>query len=470
MRRVATEPTPGESVPDGAAGREGRRAAPRAAGAPPHRVVIVGGGAGGLPLAARLGDRYGRGNEVVVTLVDQFATHVWKPLLHEVAAGRMDASAHDIDYLVLARWHRFHFRQGPLAGLDRARREVHIGVVPDDDGREMLPARTIGYDTLFLCIGSTSNFFGVPGVTEHAIALDTPPEAERFHRRLITACVRADAQKATRGEGRVCIVIIGAGATGVELAAEIRQTTRVQATYGLDRLEPSDIRITIVEAAPRVLPQLPESIAAAALQLLGSLDIHVRTGERVVAVTAQGIELAGGERIDGDLVVWAAGIQAPRLQDELDGLEVNRNHQLVVRPTLQTTRDDDVFAFGDCADCPWLHPGKPVGHVPPRAQAARQQAQLLVRSMAARLAGRPLPEFRFRDYGSLVSLGELSAVGNLMGRLIGGNMLIQGLIARWMYESLYKLHQVSLLGIPRVVVDTVGRFLRGRVAPRVKLH
>lgn len=435
-----------------------------------HRIVVVGGGAGGLPLAARLGDRYGGGEVLAVTLVDQFATHVWKPLLHEVAAGRMDASAHDIDYLVLARWHRFQFRQGPLAGLDRARKEVRIGRVLDDDGREMLPERILPYDTLFLCVGSTSNDFGVKGVAEHAIALDTPPEAERFHRRLIAACVRADAQKASRGEGTVCIVIIGAGATGVELAAEIRQTTRVQATYGLDRLTPADVHITIVEAAPRVLPLLPESIATPARKLLASLDIGVRTAERVVEVNGEGVVLASGERLPADLVVWAAGIQAPRLLDRLDGLEVNRNHQLVVTRTLQTTRDPDVFAFGDCADCPWPHGKHPNDRVPPRAQAARQQAQMLVRTVAARLAGKPLPEFRFHDYGSLVSLGELSAVGNLMGRLIGGSMLIQGLIARWMYESLYKLHQAVLLGWLRVAFDTVGRFLRRRVEPRVKLH
>jgi NADH dehydrogenase len=435
-----------------------------------HRVVIVGGGAGGLPLAARLGDRYGNGKAVAVTLVDQYTTHVWKPLLHEVAAGRMDAEAHDIDYLVLARWHRFQFRQGGLVGLDRAAHEVHIGRVLDEYGVQVLPERVLGYDTLFLCVGSVSNDFGVPGVAEHAIALDTPPEAERFHRKLIAACVRADARKAAGGEGRVCIVIIGAGATGVELAAELRQTTRVQSAYGLDALAPGDVRITIVEAAPRVLPPLPERIAVAARDLLARLDVGVRTGERVVAVTADHVLLGSGERIAADLVVWAAGIAAPPVLDHLDGLEVNRNHQLVVLQTLQTTRDPDVFAFGDCADCPWPHPNHPDARVPPRAQAARQQAQMLVHTVAARLAGRPLPVFRFRDYGSLVSLGELSAVGNLMGRLIGGNMLIQGLIARWMYQSLYKLHQVALLGAPRVALDTVGRFLRRRIEPQVKLH
>jgi NADH dehydrogenase len=436
----------------------------------PHRVVIVGGGAGGLPLAVKLGNRYGRRHEVQVTLVDQFATHVWKPLLHEVAAGRLDAEAHDIDFRALAYWHGFRFRQGRLGGLDRAQREVHVAAVMDDDGQEILPRRTLAYDTLILCIGSVSNDFGVPGVGEHAIALDTAPEAERFHRRLIAACARADARKAAGGLAEVRIVIIGAGATGVELAAEIRQTTRAAAAYGLDHLQPSDIRITVVEAAPRLLPQLPESIAVPAADLLARLDVAVRTGERVTRVDAAGVHVASGALLDADLVVWAAGIQAPDELGSLDGLEVNRNHQLVVRETLQTTRDADIFAFGDCADCPWPHDAQPDARVPPRAQAAHQQAQLLVRTIRARLAGDPLPAFHFRDYGSLVSLGELSAVGNLMGRLIGGNLLIQGLIARWMYESLYKLHQIALLGVFRVTLDTLGRFLRGRVAPRVKLH
>ena len=155
---------------------------------------------------------------------------------------------------------------------------------------------------------------------------------------------------------------------------------------------------------------------------------------------------------------------------DLDGLEVNRNNQLVVQPTLQTTRDPDIFAFGDCAACPRIEPEHAGLLVPPRAQAAHQQATMLVKSMRSRLEGKPLPEFRFQDYGSLVSLGELSAVGNLMGRLIGGNMVIQGLIARVMYASLYKLHQISIYGYLRVALDTIGRFLRRRLEPRVKLH
>ena len=446
-------------------------------GKPMHRIVIVGGGAGGLPLATHLGDRYHGTGEVQVTLVDRNATHVWKPLLHEVAAGRMDADAHALDYLAIAHWHHFRFRQGAICGLERARREVMLDPVMGPDGEEILPARTLSYDTLILCLGSVSNDFGVPGASTHPISLDTLHDAERFHRRLLALCVRADGRAAGGGKAKVDIVIIGAGATGVELAAEIRQTTRAHAAYGLDHIDPArDICITLLEAFSRILPPLSDHVATAADELLKKLDVVVRTGQRVTEIDAEGVHTASGDFYPADLVVWAAGIMAPPIQRELDGLETNRANQLVVGPTLQTTRDPDIFAFGDCAAAPWIGhkgPRKSDGAapiLPPRAQVAHQQATLLAKSIKARLAGKPLPTFRFHDFGSLVSLGELSAVGTLMGRLIGGSLLIQGLIARLMYTSLYKMHQVSIHGMVRVALDTLGRLLRGRVEPRIKLH
>ena len=442
-----------------------------ASGTTAHRVVVVGGGAGGLPLATRLGERFGRRGRADITLVDQNATHLWKPLLHEVAAGRMDADAHDLDYLAIAHWHHFRFKQGSVTRLDRARHEITLSEVRDDDGAAMLPARVVPYDTLIICVGSMSNDFQVPGVAENSAVLDTLRDAERFHRRLLSACVRADARAAEGNPTGVSIVIIGAGATGVELAAEIRHTTAAHAAYGLEHLDARrDIKLTIVEAAPRILPPLSEHVAEAATKLLERLDVVVRTNERVTAVTQQGVNSQSGAFYPADLVVWAAGIKAPDWLASLDGLEVNRGNQLLVESTLQTTRNPDIFAFGDCAAAPW-HGAPQVGAmVPPRAQAAYQQAALLCKTVRARMEGKPLPTFHFRDFGSLVSLGELSAVGNLMGRLIGGSLLIQGMIARWMYVSLYKMHQVSIHGLLRVVFDTLGRSLRGGVKPRVKLH
>ncbi len=201
-------------------------------------------------------------------------------------------------------------------------------------------------------------------------------------------------------------------------------------------------------------------------KLLDDLGIEVMTGRRVIAVDAYGVTLDGGERIEADLRVWAAGIKAPDFLKDIGGLETNRLNQLVVRPTLQTTRDDAIFALGDCAAVPMPDGGT----VPPRAQAAHQEASLLARSIPARIAGRPLRAFRYRDFGSLVSFGEYSAVGNLMGRLIGGNLWVDGLFARLMYWSLYRMHLLALHGLARVALDTLGDWITRRNEPRVKLH
>ncbi|AJY63160.1 NAD(P)/FAD-dependent oxidoreductase [Burkholderia glumae] len=455
-----------------------------------HRFIIIGGGAGGLELATRLGDRYGaRGRREArahVTLVDRHPTHIWKPLLHEVAAGSMDPFTQELEYAAQARWHGFEFQQGELISIDRGARRVLVAAVHDGDGLELMPERELEYDTLVIAIGSTTHFFGVEGAQQHAIALDTVSEAERFRKRLIAACIRAEhrvpepaqpgvepdrpqaAQPAEPAEPRVQVVIVGAGATGVELSAELRNTAQVLAAYGLHKLDPQrDVGIVLIESGPRILPALPERVANATAELLGKLGVRLMTGERVTEVAPGCVRTASGQSVRADLTVWAAGIKAPALLSQLDGLEVNRLGQLVVRQTLQTTLDDDVFALGDCAACAW--PGNDRG-VPPRAQAAHQQASFLLRALACRLERRPLPSFTYRDFGSLVSLGHFSAVGSLMGGLIGGNMLIEGLFARFMYMSLYRLHIAALHGYPRMMLDTVAHWLRRSTLPRVKLH
>lgn len=439
-----------------------------------HTFVIVGGGAGGLELATQLGDRLHRrgGPRARVVLVDRSATHIWKPLLHEVAAGSMDPNTHQIAYAAQARWHDFEFQQGELLGLDRAARRIRVGAVIDEDGIEVLPERTLAYDTLVLAVGSVTNFFGVPGAAEHALALDTTEQAERFRRRLLTACMRAESRCAgagpAAGRSAVEVSIIGAGATGVELSAELRNTAEVLNAYGLHDLDPRhDVRIRLIEAGPRILPALPQRVAEGIAELLRHLDVEVRTGERVVRVDPDAVHTAAGQVLPSDLTVWAAGITAPKVLAGLDGLAVARGGQLVVRQTLQTETDPDIYAFGDCAACAWSASG---GLVPPRAQAAHQQARFLRRALLARLAGARLPEFHFQDFGSLVSLGRFSAMGSLMGGLIGGNVLLEGLIARLMYSSLYRMHILALNGFWGMVLDTVGHWLRSKTHPRVKLH
>jgi NADH dehydrogenase len=298
--------------------------------------------------------------------------------------------------------------------------------------------------------------------------LETPDEAARFHRRVVNACVRAQAQPEPLRPEQLQVAIIGAGATGTELAAELHKTTRQLVAYGLDRINPDrDIKIHLIEAAPHILPALPERLSKAAARLLDGLGVKVHTSARVTSVSATGVTLQSGVFIPAELVVWAAGIKAPEVLANIGGLETNRLNQLVVRSTLQTTRDDDIFAIGDCAACPW--PGH-AGTVPPRAQAAHQQASHLAVEVPRRLRGEAVREWRYRDFGSLVSLGHYSTVGSLMGKLVGGNLFIEGTIAGLMYKSLYKMHQLALFGFARTALDTLARLITRRTEPVVKLH
>jgi len=341
-----------------------------------------------------------------------------------------------------------------------------------------LPQRMLEYDTLVIAIGSTTHFFGVQGAAEHSIALDTVAQAERFRKRLIAACMRAEHQPhatvesglgpSAEAEARVQVAIVGGGATGVELSAELRNTAQVLSAYGLHKLDPRhDIGIVLIEAGPRILPALQERVSSATAELLRKLGVKLMIGETVAEVAPGVVRTASGKSVRADLTVWAAGIKAPAVLGQLDGLTVNRLGQLCVRRTLQTELDENIFALGDCAACPW--PGQE-RNVPPRAQAAHQQASFLLRAMSNRLEGKALPEFTYRDFGSLVSLGHFSAVGNLMGGLIGGSMLVEGLFARFMYMSLYRLHIAALHGYPRMMLDTVAHWLRRTTLPRVKLH
>jgi NADH dehydrogenase len=434
-----------------------------------HHIVIVGGGAGGLELATSLGDSLGKKNKAAITLIDSSRTHVWKPLLHEIAAGSMDPEKHELNYLAQAHWHHFKFRLGRMNGLDRKKKEVLLGAYHDEDGFEVIAARGIPYDTLVIAVGSTTNDFGVKGAMEHSIALDTQNQAERFHRKLHNSLVRAQTQTTPIEIGQLNVAIVGAGATGVELAAELHNTTRELAAYGLDNINAEkDVKITIIEASDQLLPALPRQLADTVTFELNKLGVQINTGERVTEVTEKGVHTHSGRFIPSALVVWAAGIKAPNFLKNIDGLETNSINQLVVELTLQTTLDENVFAFGDCAACPW------VGHtanVPPRAQAAHQQAILLVKTMKHRVAGKKkLPHYNYRDYGSLVNLGRYTTVGSLMGSIAGGSMYIEGLIARMMYRSLYQMHLVALHGFFSVLLQSLGRFISRRTEPQVKLH
>jgi len=430
-----------------------------------HRIVIVGGGAGGLELATRLGKTMGRNYQAKITLVDANMTHLWKPLLHEVAAGSLNSTGDELNYVAQAKWNNFEFQFGRMCGLDRANKRIRLAAQPALEDRAPLPERELEYDTLVISVGSTTNDFGTPGAAENCIFLESRDQAERFRRLLLSHYLRAHA---SNDDGhQVKVAIVGAGATGVELAAELRHASKELVAYGLERIPPENLSITVIESSPRVLAALPERISRSAHATLENLGVRVLTGTAVSEVTSEGLRTKDEQFIPADLMVWAAGVRAPAFLKELDGLETNRVNQLMVHPTLQTTLDENIFAFGDCASCPQPGSDRPV---PPRAQAAHQQASLLAKSLYRKIQEeKSLLEYRYSDHGSLISLSSFSAIGNLMGNLTG-DVTLEGWLARKFYISLYRMHQMALYGTFRTLMMMVGDRFRSSTEPRLKLH
>ncbi|HRL20251.1 MAG TPA: NAD(P)/FAD-dependent oxidoreductase [Alcaligenes sp.] len=432
----------------------------------PFQVLIVGGGAGGLELAAKLGRQFGRKH---VFLVDKDTDHIWKPSLHEVAAGTLDIHREGLSYFMLARDCGFTFVLGEMLGIDRQARRVFLAPVLGEDQEEVFPARELSYDMLVMAVGSKSNFFNTQGAREHAIALDSTHQAERFRLKLLNQLISAS-RRGDREQGSALYInIVGGGATGVELAAELLEASADLSFYGIPANEAErEVRITLLEGAERILSALPPKLSATAQHLLEQRGVTVRTSVRVSRIESDHIEDANGAQFPSDLCVWAAGIEAPAFLAQL-GLPVNRINQLVADRCLRTP-DPHILVLGDCAQVPWGDEAG--GFLPARAQVAHQQANYLRKRLGALIQGQELDDtpFVFKDYGSLVSVGHSRGVGSLMGVLSGKSWFVEGLLARIMYMSLHLMHYMAVLGVLRTGTLALGRLLSKRAAPRVKLH
>lgn len=424
-----------------------------------YDIVIVGGGAGGLELAAQLGRKLGKslGGERVL-LIDKFPFHIWKPTLHEVAAGTLDAHQEGLSYTVLARRNHFSFTMGEFFGLDSQKKTITLAAIHKSNGEEVVPSRTISFKRLVLALGSGSNSFGTPGI-ENAYLLENVRDAQRFHSDWLSASARAS----FANERALSIAIVGAGATGVELSAELIEahTALLESLGSSQRFR---LDITLVEGSDRILGGLPPKISEQATVALRRKQVKVLVNTRVQELR-KGVLLTSAGEVAADMIVWAAGIKAADSNAQL-GLEVNRINQFVVDNHLRTSVPE-IYAFGDCAAAPWDE-GKTV---PARAQAAHQQATYLAKVLGAMLREHEVSEpFEYKDFGSLVSLGDNKGVGNLMGGLAGKNFFVEGLIAKWMYISLHLMHHRAILGIGKTGVLALARLLQQRVSGRLKLH
>ncbi|SDX04168.1 NADH dehydrogenase [Ruegeria halocynthiae] len=431
----------------------------------PH-IVIVGGGAGGLNLATRLSRSLGRRGLAEVTLVDENLTHMWKPSLHEFASGTK-GNEDEISFLEHSNRNGYNFRLGRLSALDSEAKTILLDPVRDSAQKLLAPQRILHFDYLVMAIGSRSNDFGCKGVSEHCMFLDTPKQAKKMQAELLNLCLRLETGALGDGVSKLNICIIGGGATGVELAAELREATEQFARNGIDKLrDPSSVNITLIEAADRLVAALPDQVSEKVAQKLRSIDVDLRLSSMVEEATADGVRLKGGDMIPAELMIWAAGIKAPAILKDLNTFDIGSLGRLCTKPTLQTTKSDPVFAIGDCAECLWPEKGT---SLPPRAQVASQQAEFMEAQLRRAIEGKPLEEFRYVDRGSLVAISKYSAVGSLMGKALG-TMTIEGWLARRAYRYLHYAHESAVQGSWRATVRSLLSQAMKRVRPQLKLH
>ncbi|PND30105.1 FAD-dependent oxidoreductase [Achromobacter pulmonis] len=327
-------------------------------------------------------------------------------------------------------------------------------------GSLIVEERAIACDVLVLALGSRANDFGTLGVAQHCHFIDSQIQAEAFN-----ATLRAKVTRAVVQDEALRVAIVGGGATGVELAAELSHLLEIASNYG-DPAVRGRLELTLLESGSRLLSAFPPAISASTEELLRKIGFQVQTGKRVTAAASEGLTCDDGSAVPADLMVWAAGVKAPDFLTGIDGLETNRSHQVIVRPTLQAIEEDRIFALGDCASLQLPESDRPL---PPTAQVATQQAMHLARHLPRWLKGERLPDFGFRDYGSLVSLGDYNAFGTLgrYGLFRGG--FIQGRFAQFSHAMLYRRHQQALHGLPKATMLWLAERINGIVQPRIRM-
>ncbi|AXV67372.1 NAD(P)/FAD-dependent oxidoreductase [Pseudoalteromonas lipolytica] len=430
----------------------------------PPKIVIVGGGAGGLELATQLGHKLGKKRQADILLIDKNRSHIWKPLLHEVATGSIDADLDGVVYSAHAAKHHYNFQLGSFCHLDSTNKTITLSELKDELGHRILPQRHVSYDYLVLAIGSVSNDFNTPGVKDHCFYLDSNQQAERFQHALLDNFTRLhqddDPQQA------LTIAIVGGGATGVELSAELYHVSDMLKMYGLDKMTAKRLHIDLIEAGPRILPALPERIANSAKRELVKLGVTVRESTQVKEATENSFITNNDTIIKADIMVWAAGVKAPDFIKDIGIFELTRNNQIKVNQYLQSSVDETIFVIGDC--CAFTQDDG--SQVPPRAQSAHQMAQCVEKNLLATLKNNPLSVFTYSDHGSLVNLSRYSTVGSLMGNLTSNSFFIEGKIARFMYISLYRMHQRAIHGSAKTFALWISEKVLRVVRPKMKLH
>ena len=406
------------------------------------RIVIVGGGAAGIELSTLLKKTIRKEDEVI--LIEPETHHFWKPRLHEIAAGTFDSDLDTVCYFTHGAKHGYQHYQASMTDINRDNKTISVCGAMDDAHYE------VEYDYLIIAIGAVSNDFNTQGAKDHCIFLDSANQARQAWHKM-SYILRASTPHTVN--------IVGAGATGVELAAELERESRK-----LLRYNGTPLTINLIEAADRVLPNSPEKMSRKVQQQLEKNNINVLLQTRINEVTAKSMITIDNRTLDADVQFWAAGIKAPDWLNGIGGLAYNRINQIEVNMDLTTTVDECIFALGDCAAIPQPDGG----FVPPKAQAANRVAEHLAKSLGGFLHGKPLTDFIFKDGGMVVAVGHYFAVGSFApGSKMESHFVLHGLLIRRIYDTIFRLHQKTISGMFTVSRLMITKRLKAIFKPKI---
>ena len=397
------------------------------------RVLVLGGGFGGVETARQL-ERMLRGrDDVEITLVSRDNFFLFTPMLHEVAASDVDIT-HIVSPL-RALLRRATIIVGEVGAVDLAGRRVRIshGFEPHDHELE--------YDQLVIAMGSTTNFYGLPGLAEHALTMKTLGDAIHLRNRVIALLEQAAAECETDARRALTVVVAGGGFAGVETIAALNDFVR-DALELYPRLRQRDVRMVLVHAGSHILPELGEELGVYAAQRMAARGVEIVIGARVQSMDDQGVTLTDGRRIASSVVVWTAGTSPHPLLEEL-GCPLDRG-RVVVDETLAVPGWPGVWSLGDCAVVPDSRTG---GSCPPTAQHALREARTVAANIVATLAGRPPRAFSFRTIGQLAAIGRRTGVARIFG------VRFSGFLAWWLWRTIYLSKLPRLEKKLRVAID-----------------
>ncbi|MFI4847405.1 MAG: NAD(P)/FAD-dependent oxidoreductase [Candidatus Makana argininalis] len=428
------------------------------------KIVIIGGGIAGLKLSTNLGIKFKKNENISITLIDKNSNYLWKPLLHEVASGSINENINSLNYLYHAKNNYFKFEIGKMIDIDRINKKILLGEIIGNNGILISKERIVFYDILVISIGSESNDFNIKGVKENCKFLDDIQQAKNINRYIINIFNKFYFKN--KKKQNIKISIIGGGATGVELSAEILNTFNEFQKYKLNNFNNNSLQINLLEASKNILPSLPNKISVFTQNELKNIGINILTNTMVIKVDSLGLYTKDNKYIKSDIMIWTAGIKVSNFIKNLSGLETNNINQIIVKKTLQTTIDSNIFAIGDCSYCVCKN-----GIIsPPRAQAANQMASIVFKNILSILEKKTLKNYTYKDSGTFISLSKFNSCGIFINNFIKRNIFVKGKIARLFYLIIYRIYQISLYGYIKTILIIISDLINKKIIPVVKLY